>query len=347
MFANEICPYKSHAYHSNKSCDALHVAHVGVLDIEAGGFHGLEGSLDLPAFPICDDRLLGTVEAYEDLQFGDSVGVFYPTARKIDILSLVEKELIVKLLVSDLEVIEEPPCTYPLTGGRLDNPEVLPDTDVIPDASVVQPSDPFLSDELPVGHQTIDAVRSEKADEPLHDFLSFLPVGIATFGEKAENQRKGNPLVCHAQHQYVNVELPELPVGTVHAQHKFRLDGQQREYHAGDNVEVKNILGEEPLKTSETGVPVYVRGHRAGQFMKTDSLHHTQRVKEQRHQLYACQIHTLSKMLLHNREDLVNFDQVLGISSFHVKKRLNFSFKLLIFRDFCKFNRLKIRCLTA
>ena len=56
---------------------------------------------------------------------------------------------------------------------------------------------------------------------------------------------------------------------------------------------------------------------------------------------------TLSKMFLHNREDLVNFDQVLGISSFHGEKSPNFSFKLLNFRDFSKFNRLKIKCLTA
>jgi hypothetical protein len=81
--------------------------------------------------------------------------------------------------------------------------------------------------------------------------------------------------------------------------------------------------------------------------MKADCLHHTQRVEEQRHKLYACRIHTLSKMFLHNREDLINFDQVLGISSFHVKKRQTFFFKLLIFKDFYKYNQLKFRCLTA
>lgn len=347
MFSNEIRPYKSHAHHRHKPCDALHVAHVGVLDVESGGFHGLEGRLDLPAFFIGHDCILGTVEAYEDLQFRNSVGVFYTAPGKIDILTLVKEELIVKFLFSYPEVVEEPPCPYPLAGGRLYNPEVLPYTDVIPDASAVQPSDPFLPDELPVGDQTVDAVLSEKADEPLHDFLTFFPIGIASFWKKAENQRKGNSLVCHAQHQYVDVEFPELPVGAVHTQHKFRLDGQQREYHTGDNVKVKNILGKEPLNPSEVGVPVHVRGHRASQFMKTDGLHHAQRVKEQRHELYACQIHILSKMLLHNREDLVNFDRVLGSSNFHGEKSANFSFKLLIFRDFCKYNRLKFRCLTA
>ncbi len=320
---------------------------MGVLDVEAGGFHGLESRLDLPAFLIGHDSAFRTVEAYEDLQFRNSVGVLYPAPGKIDMFSLVKEDLTVEFLLPDPEVIEEPPCTYPLTGGRLDNPEVLPDTDVIPDASVVQPSYPFLSYELPVGHQAVDAVRSEKADEPLHDFLPFLPVGIATFREKAENQREGNTLVCHAQHQYVDVELPELPVGAVHAQHESCFDWKQRENHAGDNVEVKNILGEEPLKPSEVGILFYGCRHRIGKFVETDRLHHAQSMKEQRHELYACQIHTLSKMLLHNREDLVNFERVLGNSNFHGEKSANFSFKLLIFRDFCKYNQLKFRCLTA
>ncbi len=78
-----------------------------------------------------------------------------------------------------------------------------------------------------------------------------------------------------------------------------------------------------------------------------ENFHHTECMEQQRHKFYACQIHTLTKVLLHNREDLVNFDQVLGISSFHGEKSPNFSFKLLNFRGFYKFNRLKIKCLTA
>lgn len=342
MFTNEIRPYKSHAHHRHQFCDAFHVAHVGVLDVEAGGFHGTESRLDLPSFLIGRDSVFWPVEAYEDLQFRNPVGVLDSAPGKIDIFPLVKEELMVNFLLPDPEVIEEPPCTYSLTFGRLDNPEVLPDTDVIPDASAVQPSNPFLSDELPVSNQAIDAVLSEKADEPLHDLLTFFPIGIASFREKAENQWECDSLVCHPQHQYVDVEIPELPVGTVHAQHEFCLDWQQGENHAGNDVEVENILGKEPLNPSEAGFPVHVRGHRARQFMKADGLHHTQCVEEQSHKLYAGQIHILTKMLLHNREDLVNFDQVLGISSFHGEKSPNFSFKLLIFKDSCKYKHLKI-----
>ena len=181
MFTNEIRPYKSHAGHRDKSCDALHITHVGILDVEAGRFHGSESRFYLPSLFVCQNRTLGPVKTDENLQFRDTVGVLDPAPGKIDIFALVKKELIVEFLLSDPEVIEEPPCTYPLAGGRLDNAEVLTDTDVIPYATAVQPSYPFFSDELPVGHQTIYTVRSEKADEPLHDFPAFHPVGIATF----------------------------------------------------------------------------------------------------------------------------------------------------------------------
>lgn len=51
MFTNEIRPYKCHAYHRDKSCDALHIAHVCVLDVEAGeNFMVLKSRLDLLTF---------------------------------------------------------------------------------------------------------------------------------------------------------------------------------------------------------------------------------------------------------------------------------------------------------
>ena len=65
-------------------------------------------------------------------------------ADKIDIFTLMNKGLIVEFFPSDLQIIEQPPGTYSLTGGWLDNPEVLPYTDIIPYVMVVEPSYPFL-----------------------------------------------------------------------------------------------------------------------------------------------------------------------------------------------------------
>ena len=99
MFTNEICPYKSHADQRDKSCDALHITHMGVLDIETGGFHGSEGRFYLPTFFVYQYRALGPVEAYENLQFLNSIGVFDSAAGKIDILTFVKKELMEEFLL--------------------------------------------------------------------------------------------------------------------------------------------------------------------------------------------------------------------------------------------------------
>ena len=127
-----------------------------------------------------------------------------------------------EFLLTDLQVIEQPPCTDSFTGGRLDNPEVLTYSDVIPYATAVEPSCPFLSDELAVCHKGVDTFRSEETDKAFHNLLAFFPVGVATFREKTEYQREGNPFIGDAQHENVDIELSELPVGAIHAERQDR-----------------------------------------------------------------------------------------------------------------------------
>ena len=131
MFTNEIRPYKSHADHRDKPCDALHITHMGALDVKAGRFHGSESRFYLPSLFVCQNRVLGSVEAYENLQFRNSIGVSDPAAGKIYILPFVKKELMEEFLLTDLQVIEQPSCTDSFTGGWLDNQEVLTYSDVI------------------------------------------------------------------------------------------------------------------------------------------------------------------------------------------------------------------------
>lgn len=233
MFTNEIRPYKSHADHRDKSCDAVHITHMGVLDVEAGRFHGSESRFYLPSFFVCQNRLLGPVEAYENLQFRNTIGVFDPAAGKRDILTFVKKELMEEFLLTDLQIIEQPPCTDSFTGGRLDNPEILTYSNVIPYATAVEPSCPFLSDELAVCHKGVDTFRSEETDKAFHNLLAFFPVGVATFREKTEYQREGNPFIGDAQHENVDIELSELPVGAIHAEHKTGLDGEAARKSSG------------------------------------------------------------------------------------------------------------------
>lgn len=65
---------------------------------------------------------------------------FNPAACKIDVFSLMEERFVVELFLSDLQVIEEPPGADSLTGGRLDDPEVLSDPDIITYSMFIEPS---------------------------------------------------------------------------------------------------------------------------------------------------------------------------------------------------------------
>lgn len=54
-------------------------------------------------------------------------------------------------------------------------------------------------------------------------------------------------------------------------------------------------------------------------------------MKHKSHELYAGLIHRISKMFLHNWEDLINFNQVLGFSYLYTKSG-HFSFKVTEFQ---------------
>ena len=178
---------------------------MGVLDVEAGRFHGFESRFYLPSFFVCQNRTLRPIEAYENLQFSDTIGVFDSAAGNIDILAFVKEELMEEFFLTHPEIIEQPQGPYAITGGRIDYPEVLPYPDVIPDATVVKPSDPFLADKLAVSDKTVNAVRPKKTYEPFQNLLALLPVGVSPLGKKAEYQREGNSFIGYAQHEDIDV----------------------------------------------------------------------------------------------------------------------------------------------
>ena len=124
-------------------------------------------------FFICSYSIFRSVETDQNLKFGYPFRVLDSTSGEIDILTFMQKELVVEFLLSDFEGIEEPPCSNSLSCGRLDNPKVLPDTDIVSNPVVVKPANPLLADELAVGHKAVDAVMSKKSDEALHDIIAF------------------------------------------------------------------------------------------------------------------------------------------------------------------------------
>ena len=127
-----------------------------------------------------------SVETDQNLKFWYPVRVLDPTSGEIDILPFMQKELVVEFLLSDFKGIEEPPRSDSFSCGGLDNPNILSNTDIVSNPVVVKPANPLLADKLAVGHKAVDAVMSKKSDESFHDSLAFLPIGIASFVQKAE-----------------------------------------------------------------------------------------------------------------------------------------------------------------
>ena len=132
----------------------------------------------------------------------------------------------------------------------------------------VEPTDPFLADEIPVGDKTVNAFGPEQPDESFNDCLARSFQLEFPFLDRRLN-------ICHAKHEDVDVEIPELPVCTVHTQHQSGLDGRQREYHPCHKVKVEGVLGYEPLDAAKVGVSFNRGRHCRRKFMEAYGLHHT------------------------------------------------------------------------
>ena len=272
MLNNEMRPYESDADHRRQTCDALSVSRVCVLYVEARRFYGAEGRFNLPTLFVARDSIFRPVETDQNLKLGHPLD---STSGRINILPFMQNGFVVELLLSDFEGIKEPPCPDSFSCGGLDNPNVLPDTDVVSNSVVVKPAYPLLADKLAVGHKAVGTVMSKKSEEPLHDILAFFPIGIAALVQKAERQWKGNTLVGDAEGEYIDVELSELPVGAVHTQNQTFLNRKQREDHPCYQVEVQGIVGNESLNAAQIGITLNRRRHCRSQFVMAHSLHHT------------------------------------------------------------------------
>lgn len=202
-----------------------------------------------------------SVETDQNLKFRYPVRVLDSTSGEIDILPFMQKELVVEFLLSDFKRIEEPPHSDSFSCGGLDNPNILPGTDIVSNPVVVKPSYPLLADKLAVGHKAVYAIMSKKSDEPFHDSLAFLPIGIASFVQKVEQQWKGNAFVSDAKGEYIDVELSELPVGAVHTQNQTILNRKQRKDHPCYQIKVQGIVGDESLNATHIGITLNRRRH--------------------------------------------------------------------------------------
>lgn len=152
--------------------------HMRVLNIEPAGFQVLEHGLDSPSFLIGREGFLRTAEGNEELRLRLSGLVLDNGSGQIAEFTTDTVDTIQDTFLSMFEIGEHMLSPYLLTGSGVFHPEVIADADMVLNSVVVEPFEPLVTDELTVSYQTLDAVASEQADEPLHDIDSFLAIGV-------------------------------------------------------------------------------------------------------------------------------------------------------------------------
>lgn len=85
------------------------------------------------------------------------------------------------------------------------------------------------------------------------------------------------------------------------------------------------LSGKEYLQASQIGVSFYARRYHRGCLKKDDHPRNTKSVKNKRKQLNSCKIHHRAEILLHNRDNLINFVAVpMSCRNFHWKSDQTF-----------------------
>lgn len=315
MVTNEIRPDKSQTNHRRQTCDAVNVAQMSVLDVEPCCLHGAKTCLNLPTLLIGGNGQIRSVVTDDDLKFGNSIRVFQQSTGNIDILAFEKKKLVIAPLLPEFEDMEQMSRTNVLARPWVPQPKILLDTEIISDTHIVEVLYPLFAHELTVGHKRIYAVSSKQTDKSINQLDSFPPIGIAPFIKHGKHQRNGNTLISHAKYENVDVDFTELPVGSVHRKHQSLLLREECEYYFGNQIKIERIMGKKPLHPSEIRITFHRRRHCCRNLVKAYSLHHAKSVNHKSQQFYAGEVHYGAKMLLHNRDDLINFAIVYGSGS--------------------------------
>ena len=178
MFANEISPYDRNTYHGYKPCYSFNVAQMGHFYVEPGGFQGTETRFYLPSFLISGDGLVGMIVTDKYLQFRNTLEVLKSGTGQIYVFSLKQIWFVIEIFLSKPYTVEDLPCASIFRRLRVLDPEILSDTDIITIPVSVEPSNPLVAHELPVGDKTLDTFLDKKRYEFLQKFYTFFLIGV-------------------------------------------------------------------------------------------------------------------------------------------------------------------------
>ena len=151
---------------------------------------------------------------------------------------------------------------------------------MILDGVIVEPLEPFESDELTVSDKAFDAAPAEQPDEPLHDINPFLVIGVPPFGQQPEQDGERHVVVRYAQHQCVDIESSQLPVGAVHRERVWAVERDARPEVFRNDIKIQHQLRHEALDAAGAGLPGSLVAKRPGQLGQADRLHGAERPEQ-------------------------------------------------------------------
>ena len=171
-----------------------------ILNIEPAGFQALEHRFNGPSFLVSREGFLRAAEGNENLRLGLSGLVLDDSTGQVAELSADTIDTVQDAFFPVFEIGEDMLRPYLPSRSGIFHPEVVADADMILNGIVVEPLKPFVTDELPICNQALDAVTTKQADEPLHDIDALLAVGVPAFGQEPEQDGKRHMIIRYAQY---------------------------------------------------------------------------------------------------------------------------------------------------
>src|SRR6056297_3569414 len=237
---------EGHRQHAHQFLDPFALGHVGVLELVAPLLQMAEEGLDPPAQAI-EFQCLGAMKSMADdrevrvASFGDTLGgeVHLPSENLVEILAV--------------SLPASPPAQP--SGAPPTDERVALDPHDVAQLHQLQPSEPMLSDKLPVHGQHVDVFDRQDGKHLLHQGD---PVGLARvaalggFGQDTPRDGKADLPEDHGDDEDVDVGFAELPIGAVHGEDPaLWRPGGQREDEGSDLPGSKHHLGEEALEAAQ------------------------------------------------------------------------------------------------
>ena len=170
-----------------------------ILNIEPAGFKTLEHRFNGPSFLVSRKGFLRATEGDEDLRLRLSGLVLDNGTGQIAEFATDTIDAVQDSLFPVFEIGKDMLRPYLFTCSGIFHSEVVTDADMVLDRVVVEPLEPFVTDELPVCDKAFDAVAAKQADEPLHDIDSLPTVGVPAFRQEPEQDGERHMIIRYAQ----------------------------------------------------------------------------------------------------------------------------------------------------